>query len=176
MTGRDPGVPKGATPLSCNKNYVAPNKHIDVCRDIIDGYYTGFLSGPFNPTSKEAKETILAPIGTVVKLFSNKDRVIHNLSHNRKSKQAVNAYINDQDKKVVYRTLRDIVQFLAYLGPNAWISIWDMPEAYRQVKIKKECHKLLGIEWYGKIYRYTCLPFGLASAPKLYSEFAETIR
>ena len=50
-----------------------------------------------------------------------------------------------------------------------------MFEAYRQVKVNKEWHKYLGIYWEGKIYRYTCLPFGLASAPKIYSEFAQTI-
>ena len=50
-----------------------------------------------------------------------------------------------------------------------------MFEAYRQVRVDKKWHKFLGIKWAGKIYRYTCLPFGLASAPKIYSEFAETI-
>ena len=51
-----------------------------------------------------------------------------------------------------------------------------MFEAYRQVKINKKWHKYLGIYWNGKVYRYTCLPFGLASAPKIYSEFADTIK
>ena len=174
-TGRDPGIPPENTPESCDKNYVAPNKYIDVFRDIVDGYYTGFLSGPFDPKSKEAKETYLAPIGTVIKLFSNKDRVIHNLSHNKHLFKAVNAFIKDKDR-VVYNTIRNIVEYFVYLGPDGLVSTWDMFEAYRQVKIKKSCHKYLGIKWAGKIYRYTCLPFGLASAPKLYSEFAETIR
>ena len=51
-----------------------------------------------------------------------------------------------------------------------------MQEAYRQVRIRQEFRNFLGFSWYGRIYRYTSLPFGLSSAPKLYSEFAELQR
>lgn len=145
-------------------------------KDLVDGYYTGFLSGPFNPESAIGKNTYLAPIGTVVKLFSNKDRVIHNLSHNKHLKQAVNSFILEADKKVEYETIRNIIELFTKLGPNAYISVWDMFEAYRQVKIDQKWHKFLGIKWCNKIYQYTCLPFGLASAPKIYTEFASIIR
>ena len=51
-----------------------------------------------------------------------------------------------------------------------------MFEAYRQVKINPKFYKYLGFTWGERIYRYTCLPFGMASAPKIYTEFAEVIK
>ena len=175
-SGRDPGIPLEAIPESCDENYVAENKYLDVYRDLVDGYHTGYLSGPFDPDSDIGRQTYIAPIGTVIKIGSKKDRVIHNLSHNKHKNEAVNSFISDQDKKVEYETIKDIVRYFKQLGPDAYISVWDMFEAYRQVRIDKEWHKFLGIKWDQKIYRYTCLPFGLASAPKIYSEFAELIR
>ena len=176
INGRNPGFDTTIKPNCKGENYVAPNKHIDVFKDIIDGYYTGYLSGPFEPTSKQGQETYTAPIGTVIKLFASKDRVIHNLSKNKELDLSINSFISEENKKVEYESIRDIVEYFQFLGPNAYISVWDMFEAYRQVKVNPKFHKFLGFEWYGKIYRYTCLPFGLASAPKIYSEFAEVIR
>ena len=174
--GCDPGFPLSAKPRSVGKNFVDPEKTISVFKDIINGLYVRFLEGPFDPNSAEGKETILSPLQTVDKPGSNKVRVIHNLSKNKKLGVSVNSFINDNARTCTYTNLSNIVKLLSSVGPNAYCSVWDMFEAYRQVKIQPQFHRFLGFQWMGKIYRYTCLPFGLASAPKKYSEFAEIVR
>ena len=88
----------------------------------------------------------------------------------------MNSFINAIFTAVDYTTIRTIVELFVFMGPNGWICVWDMLEAYHQVGIREEFRNFLGFSWYGRIYRYAALPFGLASAPKLYSDFAELLR
>lgn len=152
------------------------DKHIDVFKDIIDGLFTGYLEGPFKPNSPIANNITLSPLQSVPRPDGGKERIIHNLSKNKRCGCAVNSFINPEFTKVKYTTIRAIVKLFKFIGPNGYACVWDMLEAYRQVKIRPEFRNFLGFKWYGRIYRYAALPFGLASAPKLYSEFAELQR
>ena len=134
------------------------------------------MEGPFDPNSDDAKETTLSPLQSVPRPDGGKERIIHNLSKNKHLGLSVNSFIAEKDKYVQYSSIRDIVSLLQFIGPMGYICVWDMFEAYRQVKIEPKYRRFMGFKWYGKVYRYAALPFGLASAPKLYSEFAELIR
>lgn len=174
--GVDPGIPYDADPRSVGKNFVATDKHVDVFRDIVDGLCTGYLEGPFDPDSEIGKSIILSPLQSVPRPDGGKERIIHNLSKNKHLGVSVNSFINENDKKVVYNNIRHIVELFQFIGPTGYANVWDMFEAYRQVKIHPNFRNYLGFQWYNKLYRYSALPFGLASAPKLYSEFAEILR
>ena len=49
----------------------------------------------------------------------------------------------------------------------------DLQSAYRHVPVHPDDQDLLGIEWNGKAYRDQALPFGLRSAPKLFTAVAD---
>ena len=49
----------------------------------------------------------------------------------------------------------------------------DLERAYRQIPILPEDHSLLGISWEGRTYVDRALPFGLRSAPKIFSAVAD---
>ena len=51
----------------------------------------------------------------------------------------------------------------------------DLQSAYRQVPVHREDQSLLGLEWRGRTYRDRALPFGLCSAPKLFTAVADSL-
>lgn len=51
------------------------------------------------------------------------------------------------------------------LQPGDWMCSLDLKDAYYSVAIAKEHRKYLRFIWNGQIFEFTCLPFGLSSAP-----------
>jgi len=58
--------------------------------------------------------------------------------------------------------VRDLLQ------SNNWMCSLDLKDAYHSVAIAKEHCKYLHFLWDGQIYKFTCLPFGLCSAPRTF--------
>ena len=46
----------------------------------------------------------------------------------------------------------------------------DLKDAYYSVPIHQEHQKYLKFEWQGQLYQFTCLPNGLACAPRLFTK------
>ena len=51
----------------------------------------------------------------------------------------------------------------------------DLKSAYRMVPVHPEDRKLLGMQWKDHVYIDTCLPFGLRSAPRIFTEMADML-
>ena len=51
----------------------------------------------------------------------------------------------------------------------------DIQEAYRMISVHPEDQHLLGVRWEGTVYIDRVLPFGLQSAPKLFSAVADAL-
>ena len=51
----------------------------------------------------------------------------------------------------------------------------DLCSAYRQVPVHRDDQHLLGIEWRGQTYIDKALPFGLRSAPKIFTAVADSL-
>ena len=66
-----------------------------------------------------------------------------------------------------------LVALVLQHGPGALLVKADVKEAYRIVPVNPEDHHLLGVKWGGAIYVDTVLPFGLWSAPKIFSAVAD---
>ena len=151
---------------------------------IIEQREKGALWGPWK--SREEMPKILqglrvSPIGTVRKgNHSNttweerKWRVIHHLSHPR-TDFSVNSTIDDAYKFVEYVKFKEVVRMMHRLGPRAWIWTIDAKDAYMRVPIKKESYKHMAFKWCNRFYVFTCLSFGLASACRIYTEFADWV-
>ena len=101
-------------------------------------------------------------------------RVIHHLSH-PKSGTSVNSSIDDEFKEVEYVKFREVVQMMVALGVGARIWTIDAKDAYLRVPIKERCYKYMGFWWMGLYYAFTCLSFGLASACRIYTRFADFV-
>ena len=143
------------------------------------------IYGPFNDNaeiSKECKfvdELQLAPMGAVPKevdLDGNilKYRPIVHMSAPRKG-NSVNSSIPQKEKDVEYIKFLDICEWIFALGVGAWIWTADAQDAYLRVPVNKQSWKYMGFKWFGMIFIICSLAFGLASACRIYTEFADAV-
>lgn len=58
----------------------------------------------------------------------------------------------------------------ATLAGGKWFSKLDLAHAYQQVLLEDESKELVTINSHKGLYRYSRLPFGIASAPALFPE------
>ena len=104
---------------------------------------------------------------------SNKWRLILDLS------SPANASVNDgifSDLcSLHYASVDDAAKIIYSLGKGASLAKLDIAHAYRNVPIHPEDRPLLGMEWQGRLYIDTVLPFGLRSAPKIFSALADVL-
>ena len=59
---------------------------------------------------------------------------------------------------------------------GAWLVKADIKEAHRAIPVHPEDQPLLGVSWNGTTYIDKVLPFGLRSAPKIFSAVADAIQ
>ena len=56
------------------------------------------------------------------------------------------------------------------MKPGCYMASVDLEDAYHTVAIHPEHQKYLKFEFNGGLYQYTCLPNGLASAPRIFTK------
>ena len=78
---------------------------------------------------------------------------------------------------VVYQHFKmdNILTALKLMRPKCFMASVDLKDAYYSVPIASEDRKFLSFEWKGDYYQYTCLPNGLACAPRLFTNILKPI-
>ncbi|CAC5365406.1 unnamed protein product [Mytilus coruscus] len=61
------------------------------------------------------------------------------------------------------------------LKRGEWMCKIDLKDAYLTTNIYEEDRKSLKFLWDNKIYQFTCLPFGLANAPRIYTKLMKPV-
>jgi len=61
------------------------------------------------------------------------------------------------------------------LQPGDWMAKLDLKDAYLQVPIHPDHQPLLTFLWEEKCYKFTCLPFGLSSAPRVFTKLMRPV-
>lgn len=64
---------------------------------------------------------------------------------------------------------------LDLVTPNVYMSSIDLSDAYFTVSIAQEYRKYLKFRWRGKLYQFTCIPNGLACAPRLFTRLLNSV-
>ena len=54
--------------------------------------------------------------------------------------------------------------------PDAWLTSIDLKEAYYAIPLHEEDRKFICFQWNNKFFEFSCLPFGLCSAPWIFSK------
>ena len=88
---------------------------------------------------------------------------------------SVNDGIASELCSIKYATVDNAVQQILQLGRNTLLAKIDIEQAYRNIPIHPSDRRLLGMSWKGALYIDTVLPFGLRSAPKIFSAIADTL-
>ena len=100
-------------------------------------------------------------------------RLIVDLSSPRE--YSVSDGINKDLCSLKYASVEDAVQRIWSMGTNTLLAKIDIQHAYRNIPVHVEDRVLLVMQWREKFYMDTVLPFGLRSAPKIFSAVADAL-
>lgn len=67
-------------------------------------------------------------------------------------------------KQETFSVILDLIQ------ENDFFTSIDLKDAYFSIPIHEDFQKYLKFFWGGQLYKFVCLPFGLASAPRIYTK------
>ena len=65
--------------------------------------------------------------------------------------------------------------WIFHLGQGTLMAKFDLESAYRVIPVHPDDQHLLGMMWQGQLYIDMTLPFGLRSAPKLFTAVADAL-
>ena len=74
-----------------------------------------------------------------------------------------------------YTSIDDAASKILTLGKGAMLAKMDIRQAYRNIPVAPEDKHLLGLQWNDQIYIDQVLPFGLRSAPMIFSAIADAL-
>ena len=125
----------------------------------------GYMAGLFPGT--ECTNVITSSIVVIPKKNPGKFRIIVDMSSPKNA--SVNDSIRRQFTHVAYSSVEDAAHLMQHFGTNAQLAKIDVKEAYRIIPIHPEDRPFLGLCWRDQVYVDCQLPFGLASAPAIFS-------
>ena len=112
--------------------------------------------------------------GVIPKSTPGTFRLITDLSFPRNC--SVNDLIPDSQAEVSYTGIPEAIDLIMPLGKGALLAKFDIRRAYRLLPVKSQQRHMLGMQWQGKFYIDLALPFGLRSAPKIFTRFADALQ
>ncbi len=166
------GFDRSRTALRANvRNHPSSLENPAVLRGNINSEVAqGRMIGPLPPSW--APVIHCSPLGLIPKSQPGKWRTIVDLSS--PSGGSVNDGIDPSTCSLAYASLDNAVELIISLGRGAELVKMDLKDAYRIVPVHPQDHHLLAIEWDGAMYVDRCLPFGLRSAPKIFTAVADS--
>ncbi len=128
----------------------------------------GWLVGPL--PQEWATRVQTSPMGLVPKPHSHKWR---HLSSPRG--RSVNDGIPSSFCSLSYASVDEAVEVISSLGLGTNLIKIDLSNTYRMVPVHPADQHLLGIRWQGSTYLDRALPFGLRSAPNVFTAVADLL-
>ena len=85
--------------------------------------------------------------------------------------------LKNLNERVEYRHFKmDTLQSaIRLMTPNCYMASVDLRDAYYSVPIHKEDQKYRRFCWKGRLFQFTCLPNGLACAPRLFTKIVKPV-
>lgn len=71
--------------------------------------------------------------------------------------------------------MHPLLDKITQLGKGSLMAKMDIKHTYRIVPVHPEDRRLLGMQWQNKVYVDKVLPFGLRSAPLIFSAVADAL-
>ena len=103
----------------------------------------------------------------------NKWRLILDLSS--PEGQSINDGIDKDLASLTYISVDDVVTVIRKAGKGALLGKIDIQQAYRNVPVFAADRQFLGMQWEGQIFIDGVLPFGLRSAPLMFTALADAL-
>ena len=174
IQGIQSGFKVGCSPSSpfrsAKHNMHSAQVHFEIIdRYIADEIQLGRIVGPIS----QPLGVHLNRFGVIPKSVPGKWRLITDLSAHKGF--SVNDGITKDRCSLSYISVDEVAHQAIQLGRGALLAKLDIKSAYRLVPIHPSDRPLLGIVWRGDIYVDMMLPFGLRSAPKIFTAIADAL-
>ena len=101
-------------------------------------------------------------------------RLIVNLSAPRG--RSVNDGISKELASLSYVSVDEVAMAVLQLGQGTMLAKMDVKQAYRNIPVHPEDRPLLGMQWEGETFVDAALPFGLRSAPLMFTVVADALQ
>ncbi len=155
--------------LSCkgNEQFILEYLHKEVQK--------GYLLGPFESAPFHTYRT--NPIGVVQKKYSDKKRIIMDLSapHDLEDVSSLNSLIDKAEYSLSYVKVDDAAAIIKQYGRYSWLNKFDLADAFKVIPVKPELWPFQGLKYNGKYYFYKRLVFGSRSSPAIFTLLSEAI-
>ena len=141
---------------------------------VLEDYLTkeraaGCLIGPLVAPSLHINRFRVIPKGH----SPGKWRLITDLSYPPEG--SVNEGANPQYCSLSYVTVDTVASVVASFGPGSLMAKVDIESAYRLIPVHPDDHPLLAVTWHGQTFCDGMLPFGLRSAPKIFTAVVDAL-
>ena len=155
------------------RNMPSAEQHPEVIDRYLEAELTaGRILGPFSPGSILIGQ--INRLGVVPKGHtSGKWRLITDLSFPEGA--SVNDGIDSRFCSIQYTSVDKIAKAAQSLGAGTLMAKLDMRAAYRLVPVHPDDRSLMGFQWRGALYIDGMLPFGLRSAPIIFTAVADAL-
>lgn len=122
-----------------------------------------------------AAEVQSSPAGVVTKdNTAGKWRLVQNFSAPEGA--STNDGISSELSSLHYMSVDDVVAQVMKKGRGSEIAKMDVKKAFKNIPVHPDDWHLLGLTWDGSVYVSTVLPFGLRSAPLLFTAVADALQ
>ena len=162
------------SPLApAKKNMPSAAEHPEVLEEYIRGEVRqGRMIGPLAGELRDGCH--MNRMGVIPKGHTpGKWRLITDLSF--PEHRSVNDGIDSHLCSLQYTSVEKVATAAMGLGRGALLAKLDVKSAYRLIPVHPLDRPLLGIEWQGSVYVDGMLPFGLRSAPKIFTAVADAL-
>ena len=85
--------------------------------------------------------------------------------------------LSEFNEHVTYRyfKMESLQTAITLMSPKCYMASIDWKDAYYSVPVATEFRKYLAFSWKGQMFQYTCLPNGLACAPRLFTKLSKVL-
>ena len=157
---------------SSKNNHASASDKPDIVSRYIDDE---LVKGRLSVVDEGVLEVHCSPFGVIPKKSNpNKWRLILDLSCPHGN--SVNDGISKELASLSYVSIDEIVTRLVMLGRGAVMAKMDIKQAYRNIPVHPGDSLLLGMRWQGKTFVDRALPFGLRSAPLIFTAVADALQ
>lgn len=169
------GFRRGSPLISARANMPSANAHPQVVTNYLqDELAKGRMLGPL-PLSFAAPELQINRFGVIPKGHNTgKWRLITDLSF--PPGRSVNDGVECDLCSLSYITVDTVAGMVANLGPGTLLAKVDIESAYRLIPVHPHDRPLQAVRWQDNLYIDPMLPFGLRSAPKVFTAVADAFQ
>ena len=82
----------------------------------------------------------------------------------------LNQYISNHHFK-----MESLTSAVCLMTPGCYMASVDLQDVYYSVPVDENYQKYLKFSWKGELFQFTCLPNGLASAPRLFTKLLKPV-